>query len=75
LNPGIESCVANCRKRHSDWKKYKRAQDERSPLEELIPWVRDYDQRDDEFSLARHREIFDRFAGQKTEYDELPTTE
>ena len=75
LNPGIEPCLANCRKRHCDWKKYKRAEDERSPLEELIPWVRNYDQRNDEFSLASHYAIFDKFAGQKTEYNELPTTE
>jgi adenylate kinase family enzyme len=75
LNPGIEACVANCRSRYSDWKKHQRPEDERSPLEDLIPWVRNYEQRNDEFSLARHRAIFDRFDGQKTEYNELPPPE
>ena len=75
LNPGIDACVANCQRRHSDWRKHRRPEDERSALEELLPWVRDYEQRDDEFSVARHRAIFDRFDGLKTEYNELPPLE
>lgn len=75
VNPGLEVCVANCRRRHSDWTDYRRPEDERSPLEELLPWVRDYDRRDDEFSLARHRAIFDGFNGSKTEYNRLPPLE
>ena len=72
VNPGIDVCVANCQRRHSDWRNHRRPEDERSPLEELLPWVRDYEQRDDEFSLARHRAIFNAFDGLKTEYDKLP---
>jgi len=75
LNPGIDACVANCQRRHSDWSKHRRPEDERSALEELLPWVRDYEQRDDEFSLARHRAIFRKFDGLKTEYNELPPLE
>ena len=74
-NPGIDTCVAYCQRRYSDWRKHRRPEDERSPLEELLPWVRDYEQREDEFSLARHRAIFDRFDGLKTEYNELPSLE
>ncbi len=29
VNPGIDVCVANCRKRHSDWQKHRRPEDER----------------------------------------------
>lgn len=72
INPGIEVCVANCQRRDSDWRNHGRPEDERSPLEELLPWVRDYEQRDDEFSLARHRAIFNAFDGLKTEYNKLP---
>ena len=72
VNPGIDACVANCQRRHSDWRILRRSEDERSPLEKLLPWVRDYEQRDDEFALARHRAIFDRFDGLKTEYNKLP---
>jgi len=31
--------------------------------------VRQYDTRDDEYGLARHRAIFDGFAGPKREYN------
>ena len=75
LNPGIDACVANCEMRHAHWQKHRQPEDERSPLEELLPWVRDYQQRQDEFSLARHQKIFDRFDGSKTEYTELPQIE
>ncbi len=72
VNPGIDVCVANCQRRQSEWRKHRRPEDERSPPEELLPWVRDYAQRDDEFSLARHQAIFNAFDGLKTEYNELP---
>lgn len=75
LNPGISTCVANCQRRHAAWCEHRKPEDERSPLEELIPWVRDYNRRDDEFSFARHRATFDRFDGSKTEYTELPAME
>ena len=39
LNPGIDVCVANCRRRHADWEQDQRPDDERSPLEELLPWL------------------------------------
>ena len=68
LNPGIERCVANCRNRFEDWQKHHRAEDERSPLGELLPWVQDYENRNDEFLLARHRAIFNSFTGNKTEH-------
>jgi adenylate kinase family enzyme len=75
LNPGIDACVANCQRRHADWQQHERPEDERSPLEELLPWVRDYEQRGGEFSFGRHRAIFDGFDGLKTEYNELPPLE
>lgn len=67
LNPGVESCVAHCRARPWEPDKYpsKAAQDEK--LEFLLGWVRDYETRTDEYSLARHRAIYDRFEGRKME--------
>jgi len=68
LNPGVEQCIANCRSR--PWEPYKypsqKAQDEN--LQILIEWVRQYTQRDDEFSLQSHRALYDRFDGEKVEY-------
>jgi hypothetical protein len=37
-------------------------------FEMLIRWVREYETRDDEFSLRRHRQLFAEFDGEKVEY-------
>jgi adenylate kinase family enzyme len=67
LNPGIAACVANAEARPWEPHKYgsKRAQD--ANLEMLRAWIRDYEVRRDEFSLAAHRALFDGFAGEKVE--------
>lgn len=67
LNPGVEACVANCLARPWEPDKYpsKAAQDEN--LAFLIDWVRAYETRSDEYSLARHRALFEGFAGAKVE--------
>ena len=67
LNPGIDVCVANCRARPWEPDKYlsKAEQDER--LGFLLEWVRAYETRCDEYSLARHRELYDSFPGAKRE--------
>ncbi len=67
LNPGAEQCVANCRARPWEPHKYasKSEQDER--LEFLLDWVRDYEMREGEMSLAGHRECFAAYTGPKVE--------
>ena len=67
LNPGVEACIENCRARPWEPHKYasKAAQDEN--LEMLIQWVREYETRDDELSLASHRRLFESFSGVKRE--------
>ena len=67
LNIGIDACVANCRNRPWEPGKYatKSAQDKN--LEMLVAWVKTYETREDEFSLRKHRKVFDRFAGSKQE--------
>jgi adenylate kinase family enzyme len=72
LNPGIETCVQNCRARSWEPHKYpsKEAQDKN--LYMLIDWVRDYAARDDEFSLQRHRALFDTHPGNKRELTAAP---
>jgi adenylate kinase family enzyme len=65
LDPGIEACVANARARPWEPHKYptKAAQD--ANLDMLIQWIRDYWTRDDLFSWAAHRALFNSFAGDK----------
>lgn len=68
LNPGVEACVAHCRSRPWEPDKFASAAEQQAMLEVLIDWVRQYETRDDEYGLKRHRAIFERFAGPKREY-------
>ncbi|MDX1432800.1 MAG: shikimate kinase [Gammaproteobacteria bacterium] len=68
LNPGVAACVAHCRQRPWEPGKFPTPQAQRGMLEDLVRWVEDYETRDDEYGLKRHRDIFDGFAGAKREY-------
>ena len=68
LNPGIEACIRNCRSRPWEPHKYPSVEAQNQNLEMLIRWVREYETRDDEFSLRRHRQLFAQFDGEKVEY-------
>lgn len=70
LNPGADVCVANCRARPWEPEKYPSKEEQDSNLTFLLGWVRDYASRDDEYSLASHRDLFERFRGPKKEYTE-----
>ena len=67
LNLSVDDCIQNCRKRPWEPHKYKTKQDQDRNLGALIDWVRNYPDRDDEFSYQRHRKIFTGFRGCKTE--------
>lgn len=67
LNPGIEACIANCRARPWEPDKYPTKEDQDAKLAFLLDWVREYETRDDEYSLKSHRALFDRFRGRKRE--------
>lgn len=68
LNPGVEACVQNCGARPWEPHKYpsREAQDANLPM--LVGWVREYETREDEFSLREHRRLFDTHEGEKVEY-------
>ncbi len=68
LNPGVEACVAHCRRRPWEPDKFPDAQAQQARLAPLIEWLRAYETRDDEFGLRRHRRILDAFGGPKKEY-------
>lgn len=68
LNPGVEACVAHCRARPWEPEKYATPEAQDAMLDFLLGWVREYDTRDDEYSLAAHRALFDAFPGPKREY-------
>ena len=68
LNPGIEACVSHCRQRPWEPTKFSSPHEQRAMLDHLVEWVRQYETRDDEYGLKRHRAIFDAFDGCKKEY-------
>lgn len=65
LDPGVEACLANNRRRPWEPHKYpsKEAQDEN--LDFLQDWVREYYTRDDEYSHRKHMAAYERFEGNK----------
>jgi adenylate kinase family enzyme len=67
LNPGIEACIANARVRPWEPHKYPTKEAQDANLEMLIAWIRDYETRNDTFSLSAHRALFDHFTGDKIE--------
>jgi adenylate kinase family enzyme len=68
LNPGIEVCVAHCHRRPWEPEKFSSPEEQAAMLSRLVQWVREYETRDDEYGLKRHRQIFERFPGRKREY-------
>lgn len=70
LNPGVGACLQRCRARAWEPHKFRSREEQDRMLESLLDWVRQYETRNDEFSLARHRAIFRDFRGDKREYGE-----
>ncbi len=68
LNPGVEACVAHCHRRPWEPEKFSSAEEQGAMLEQLALWVRQYEIRDDEYGLKRHRTIFEQFTGPKREF-------
>ena len=68
LNPGREACLANNRRRSWEPYKYATPDAQDTMLDHLQTWVVGYYERDDAWSLAAHRRMFDAHAGKKIEY-------
>lgn len=71
LNPPIETCVRNARRR--DWEPHKypsrEAQDKNLPM--LIEWIRAYKTREDTLCEAAHQQVYAAFKGHKRMLREL----
>ena len=68
LNPGVETCLDNCKQRPFEAHKYKSIEEQNSNLPMLLTWVQEYYKRDDSFSYKAHRDLFETFSGEKLEY-------
>ena len=71
LNPGTAACVSNCMARPWEPTKHESKEAQDSLLPFLIEWVEQYATRTDEYSLAQHRQLFERFNGRKVEHSQL----
>ena len=67
LNPGVEACLANNRRRPWEPHKYASPEEQDAMLGPLQEWVKDYYERDGSWSYAAHRNIFDAHPGDKLE--------
>ena len=67
LNPGLDTCLAHNQNRPWEPHKYACKAEQDAMLENLQAWVAGYYTRDDDWSLASHRRIFDAYAGDKLE--------
>lgn len=65
LNPGIETCINNCKQRLWEPHKYSSIEEQNKNLEMLLNWVRDYTIRNDEFSFQSHNKLYEKFSGEK----------
>lgn len=72
LNPGLEACQANNRRRPWEPHKYASMEQQDAMLANLQAWVAGYYTRDDAWSCAAHRRIFAAHAGAKREYATTP---
>lgn len=72
LDPGLETCLANCRRRPWEPHKYPSKQAQDANLQFLLSWVADYYVRDGAMSLKAHRQCVAGYAGRKVELRHLP---
>ncbi|RMA82378.1 AAA family ATPase [Umboniibacter marinipuniceus] len=70
LNLPVEDCLSNAKNRPWEPHKYASKADQDANLPMLLNWIADYELRDDTFSKAHHRALYDSFSGQKLELTE-----
>ncbi|UUO25153.1 shikimate kinase [Colwellia sp. M166] len=68
LNLPIALCIENAKNRPWESHKYESKAAQDANLTMLIDWIAQYENRIDSFSKAAHQQLFDGFAGKKTQY-------
>jgi hypothetical protein len=66
MNLPVEACIANARSRPWEPHKYESLEAQNANLEMLIGWIAQYPERNDTFSEASHRALYEKFPGKKT---------
>jgi adenylate kinase family enzyme len=65
MDPGVDGCLANCRRRPWEPHKYASKAEQDEKLAFLMSWVREYYTREDDLSLAAHQTLFESYRGPK----------
>ncbi|WP_440906513.1 AAA family ATPase (plasmid) [Catenovulum sp. SX2] len=65
LNLPVADCITNAKNRPWEPHKYPNKQAQDNNLAMLIEWIKQYPNRDDTFSLAAHKKLYQAFAGAK----------
>ena len=71
LNPGVAVAMERCKRRPFEPEKLSSKEEQDANLANLILWVSEYETRQDEYGLKRHREIFESFEGPKIEFESV----
>lgn len=71
MDPGLEQCLANCRRRPWEAHKFQSKAEQDEKLAFLLNWVRDYYVRDGSMSLQAHEALFHSYAGPKRKIQDL----
>lgn len=66
MNPDMEQCVENARRRPWEPHKYESKEAQDKNLAMLIDWIRQYRERDDVFSFRAHLGLYEKFEGRKS---------
>lgn len=66
MNLSIDQCIDNARNRPWEPHKYESKEAQDNNLDMLLNWIRQYWQRDDEFSYHSHIEFYEKFDGIKS---------
>lgn len=67
LNPGLDACVRHSRQRSWAPQHLASPDEQRALLETLLDWIEGYYHRNDPWSLAAHRALFESYPGPKRE--------
>ena len=70
LNLSVDDCIRNAKNRPWEPHKYATQADQDANLPMLLNWITDYESRNDTFSKAHHRVLYDAFSGRKIELTE-----
>lgn len=68
MNLPIKACISNAKNRPWEPHKYESKEAQDANLGMLIDWISQYEKREDVFSQAAHRKLYDEYRGTKRMY-------